>query len=156
MISLDVILFYLFGGAEVARSSADGHTLLFTSDSSITSNPHLFKKASFDPIKELAPVTQIIDLHQMVVVHPSAPIGRDFGKFPRSRRNCHRVVRRIWCGSVEDLPAVVGDHQPCVEEAHERRSLLARQVLAPGGARSVSARRAVYVGLGPAAVAARG
>jgi tripartite-type tricarboxylate transporter receptor subunit TctC len=61
----------MIGGAEVARSPADGQTLLLTSDSSITSNPHLFKKMSYDPIKELAPVTQLIDLHQFVLVHPS-------------------------------------------------------------------------------------
>jgi tripartite-type tricarboxylate transporter receptor subunit TctC len=61
----------MIGGAEVARSQADGYTLLFTSDSSITSNPHLFKKMSYDPIKELAPVTQLIDLHQFVLVNPS-------------------------------------------------------------------------------------
>jgi tripartite-type tricarboxylate transporter receptor subunit TctC len=61
----------MIGGAEVARSPADGHTLFFTSDSSITSNPHLFKKMSYDPIKELAPVTQLIDLHQFVLVNPS-------------------------------------------------------------------------------------
>jgi tripartite-type tricarboxylate transporter receptor subunit TctC len=61
----------MIGGAEVARAAPDGHTLLFTSDSSITSNPHLFKKMSYDPIKELAPITQLIDLHQFVLVHPS-------------------------------------------------------------------------------------
>jgi tripartite-type tricarboxylate transporter receptor subunit TctC len=61
----------MIGGAEVARAAPDGHTLLFTSDSSITSNPHLFKKMSYDPIKELAPVTQLIDLHQFVLVNPS-------------------------------------------------------------------------------------
>jgi tripartite-type tricarboxylate transporter receptor subunit TctC len=61
----------MIGGAEVARATPDGHTLFFTSDSSITSNPHLFKKMLYDPIKELAPVTQLIDLHQFVLVHPS-------------------------------------------------------------------------------------
>lgn len=61
----------MIGGESVARSAADGYTLFFTTDSSITSNPHLFKKPSFDPIRDLAPITQLIDLHQMVVVHPS-------------------------------------------------------------------------------------
>ena len=65
----------MIGGEFVARAPADGYTLLFTSDSSITSNPFLFKSASFDPIKDLAPVTQLIDLHQMVVVHPSVLAG---------------------------------------------------------------------------------
>ncbi len=63
----------MLGGDTVARATADGHTLFFTSDSSITSNPHLFKKMPFDPIVDLAPVTQVADLHQMVVVHPSVP-----------------------------------------------------------------------------------
>jgi tripartite-type tricarboxylate transporter receptor subunit TctC len=61
----------MIAGADVARASADGHTLFFTTDSSITSNPHLFKKMMYDPIKELTGVTQLIDLHQLVLVHPS-------------------------------------------------------------------------------------
>jgi tripartite-type tricarboxylate transporter receptor subunit TctC len=61
----------MIGGEAVARAAADGHTLLLTSDSSITSNPHLYPKMPFDPIRDLAPVTQLIDLHQMVVAHPS-------------------------------------------------------------------------------------
>ena len=59
------------GGDNVAKSAPDGHTLLLTSDQSITSNPHLYPKMPFDPIKDLAPVTQLIDLHQMVIAHPS-------------------------------------------------------------------------------------
>ncbi|MGN6459601.1 MAG: Bug family tripartite tricarboxylate transporter substrate binding protein [Pseudolabrys sp.] len=63
----------MIGGETVVRSAPDGYTLLLTSDSSITSNPFLFKKMNYDPVKDLAPVTQLIDLHQMVVVHPSVP-----------------------------------------------------------------------------------
>ncbi|MGE0314027.1 MAG: Bug family tripartite tricarboxylate transporter substrate binding protein [Lautropia sp.] len=61
----------IIGTDFVAKAAPDGHTLLFTSDSSITSNPHLYAKLPFDPMKDLVPVTQLIDLYQMVVVHPS-------------------------------------------------------------------------------------
>jgi tripartite-type tricarboxylate transporter receptor subunit TctC len=61
----------IIGGEAVVKAPADGYTLFFTTDSSITSNPHLYKNMPFDPIKDLAPVTQLIDLHQMVVIHPS-------------------------------------------------------------------------------------
>jgi tripartite-type tricarboxylate transporter receptor subunit TctC len=63
----------MIGGEAVARAPADGYTLLLTSDSSITSNPFLFPKANFDPVKDLAPITQLIELNQIVVVHPSVP-----------------------------------------------------------------------------------
>ncbi len=63
----------IIGSDFVAKAAPDGLTLLFTSDSSITSNPHLYPKMPFDPVKDLAPVTQLIDLFQMVVAHPSVP-----------------------------------------------------------------------------------
>ena len=65
----------IIGSDFVAKAAPDGLTLLFTSDSSITSNPHLYPKMPFDPVKDLAPVTQLIDLFQMVVAHPSVPAG---------------------------------------------------------------------------------
>ncbi|MGV3632811.1 MAG: Bug family tripartite tricarboxylate transporter substrate binding protein [Pseudorhodoplanes sp.] len=63
----------MIGGEFVARAPADGYTLLLTSDSSITSNPFLFPNAKFDPVKDLAPITQLIELNQLVVLHPSVP-----------------------------------------------------------------------------------
>ncbi len=63
-------------GAQMVKNAApDGHTLLFTTDSTITSNPYLFKSLPYDPIKDFAPITQLIDLHMMVVVHPSISAG---------------------------------------------------------------------------------
>jgi tripartite-type tricarboxylate transporter receptor subunit TctC len=61
----------IIGTEQVINAPADGHTLLFTSDSTVTSNPHLFKKLSYDPIKQLAPVTQLVELIQMVLVNKS-------------------------------------------------------------------------------------
>jgi tripartite-type tricarboxylate transporter receptor subunit TctC len=63
----------MIGGEMVARSPPDGYTLLVTSDSTITSNPFLYKKQLFDPATALTSVTQLIDMAQMVVLHPSIP-----------------------------------------------------------------------------------
>jgi tripartite-type tricarboxylate transporter receptor subunit TctC len=47
------------GGAEAARSPADGYTVLCTGNATHISNPFLYANQGFDPEKELAPVTAI-------------------------------------------------------------------------------------------------
>ena len=61
------------GAAEVAKAPPDGHTLLLTLFSIVTSNPHLYDKLPFDPLKDFAPVTAIATTDSVVVVHPSVP-----------------------------------------------------------------------------------
>lgn len=61
-------------GAEiVAKSSPDGYTVLVTLDTTMTVNPTLYRKLSFDPLKDFAPVTQAVSSMMVVVVHPSLP-----------------------------------------------------------------------------------
>jgi tripartite-type tricarboxylate transporter receptor subunit TctC len=55
----------------VAKAPGDGHTLLVTADNSITSNPHLIRALPHDPMRDLAPVSLLVEVHQMVLVHPS-------------------------------------------------------------------------------------
>jgi tripartite-type tricarboxylate transporter receptor subunit TctC len=44
----------------VAHSAADGYTLLLTSGSLYTVNPHLYTKMSLDPFKDLLPVASLV------------------------------------------------------------------------------------------------
>jgi tripartite-type tricarboxylate transporter receptor subunit TctC len=64
----------MIGGKNVAGAPPDGYALLFTTDSTITSNPFLFTGAGFDPVKELAPITQLVDLHQFVLANPTVKV----------------------------------------------------------------------------------
>jgi tripartite-type tricarboxylate transporter receptor subunit TctC len=57
------------GADAVVRAAPDGHTLMLTADNTITSNPHLFRNLPHDPIRDLAPVTHLVDVHQMVVIN---------------------------------------------------------------------------------------
>ena len=60
-------------GAEiVSRALPDGYTLLVTS-SLIAVSTTVYKKLAFDPLKDLAPISQIASAPQLLVVHPSVP-----------------------------------------------------------------------------------
>ena len=58
-------------GAEAARSAPDGLTLFMTTSGINAINPVLYAKMPFDPIKDLAPVSALVSLSTVLVVHPS-------------------------------------------------------------------------------------
>ncbi len=58
-----------------AKSTADGHTLLFTPSGSHTVNPSLFKKLPYDTIKDFAPITLAAWVSNMIVTHPTSPLN---------------------------------------------------------------------------------
>jgi tripartite-type tricarboxylate transporter receptor subunit TctC len=60
-------------GEAVARSPADGHTLLLGNDSLFVINPHLYAKMPFDPLKDLAPVASLVSNGFFMAVNPSVP-----------------------------------------------------------------------------------
>jgi tripartite-type tricarboxylate transporter receptor subunit TctC len=61
------------GTEAVARSSNDGHTLLFTGAGFVT-NPSLYKKVPYDPIKDFEPISLMALGPNVLVVHPSLPV----------------------------------------------------------------------------------
>jgi tripartite-type tricarboxylate transporter receptor subunit TctC len=61
------------GSQLAARSAPDGYTLLITSSAPIVINPHVYPKMPYDPQKDLAPVTNLLRVPLVLVVHPSTP-----------------------------------------------------------------------------------
>ena len=62
----------MIGSEHVVRSAPDGYTLLIA-PSPLVIIPSLYRKLRFDPIKDLAPVSKLIVIPQMLVAHPSLP-----------------------------------------------------------------------------------
>ena len=60
------------GTNTVARAKPDGYTLLFSTDQSITAT-YFVKDIGYDPLKDLAPITLVTDVSQIVIAHPSLP-----------------------------------------------------------------------------------
>jgi len=75
------------GTDTVAKAAPDGHTLLAVFDSFV-SNPHVFRNAPYDVVKDFAPVTMMIRGPQLVVVHPGLGVKAfgDFLALAKSRR----------------------------------------------------------------------
>ncbi|HWL29403.1 MAG TPA: tripartite tricarboxylate transporter substrate binding protein [Burkholderiaceae bacterium] len=62
------------GTALAARAQPDGYTILITTNGPLVANPMLFKKITFDPKKDFAPVSLVTYLPNILAVHPSVPV----------------------------------------------------------------------------------
>jgi tripartite-type tricarboxylate transporter receptor subunit TctC len=58
---------------DVARATADGHTLFYTSLLTHTQNPHLLAKLPYDPFRDFTPITLFVHSGTVLVAHPSLP-----------------------------------------------------------------------------------
>jgi tripartite-type tricarboxylate transporter receptor subunit TctC len=59
------------GGAEAARANPDGYTIFMTTSGIQAINPVLYAKMPFDPNKDLIPVSALVSLNNVLVLHPS-------------------------------------------------------------------------------------
>ena len=60
-------------GAEyTVRQAPDGYTIVLCSPS-IAISPSLYKKLNYDPVKDLAPISLVASIPNLLVVHPSVP-----------------------------------------------------------------------------------
>lgn len=69
----------VIGSAMVARARPDGYTLLFSHVGPITISPALQRDMPYDPVKDLAPITQVVSAPLVLVVRPQLPI-HDLGE----------------------------------------------------------------------------
>lgn len=61
------------GNQWVAKAKPDGYTLLLAYSGYQVGNPHLFKKAGWDPIKDFTPVAMLTRAPQVVAARPTLP-----------------------------------------------------------------------------------
>lgn len=61
-------------GTELAaRSAPDGYTLALLVNHTFSSNPHLYAKLPYDPVRDFAPIIDLAGYDSALVVHPSVP-----------------------------------------------------------------------------------
>jgi tripartite-type tricarboxylate transporter receptor subunit TctC len=62
----------ILGMETAARAAPDGYTLVYAPVSSLTGNQFIYKKLSYDPIRDFAPITQTVANPLGPVVNPAA------------------------------------------------------------------------------------
>jgi tripartite-type tricarboxylate transporter receptor subunit TctC len=61
-------------GVEVAvKANPDGYTFLLGNVGTMAINPNYYVKFPYRPLKDLIPITQVVDVPGCIVVHPSLP-----------------------------------------------------------------------------------
>jgi len=56
-----------------AKSPPDGYTLLAAPNGNLVVNPHMYSKLAYDVFKDLAPVTRIAAVHNVLVINAEVP-----------------------------------------------------------------------------------
>ena len=62
----------ILGMEAVAKALPDGYTLVYAPVSALTGNPFIYKKLSYDPLRDFAPITQTVANPMGAVVNPSS------------------------------------------------------------------------------------
>jgi tripartite-type tricarboxylate transporter receptor subunit TctC len=62
----------ILGMETVAKAQPDGYTLVYAPVSALTGNPFIYKKLSYDPLRDFAPITQTVANPLGAVVSPTS------------------------------------------------------------------------------------
>ena len=62
----------VIGVALAAKSAPDGYTIVIT-PAALATNPSMFIKLPFDTLRDLAPISRLVEGPSMLIVHPSVP-----------------------------------------------------------------------------------
>ena len=75
-------------GDMAAKSAPDGYTLFHGPDNVFMSNPHVYGKMPFDPLKDLVPVASVSSNQLVLAVHPSVRANtlREFVELARATK----------------------------------------------------------------------
>jgi tripartite-type tricarboxylate transporter receptor subunit TctC len=64
----------IIGAEQVAKSPADGYTLLMGGNSALVINPSLYETLPFDPVKDFAPISQVFIAANVLAVPSDVPV----------------------------------------------------------------------------------
>jgi len=63
------------GAAACKNADPDGYTFCLLTASTVSLNPFLYTNLSYEPRKDLAPLTNVVFGQQVIILHPSVPVN---------------------------------------------------------------------------------
>jgi tripartite-type tricarboxylate transporter receptor subunit TctC len=118
-------------GEAVAKSPADGYTLLVGNDSLFVINAHMYKQMPFDPLKDLAPVASLVSNGFFLAVNPAVP-AKTFPEFVEYARKADPPIQYASGGNGSQ-------HHLTMERLKARAGFKAVHVPYKGGAPATTA-----------------
>jgi tripartite-type tricarboxylate transporter receptor subunit TctC len=106
-------------GDAAAKADPDGYTILHGPDNMFIANPHLYAKMTFDPLKDLVPITSLVANQMVLAVHPSVPAQsfKDFVELAR-RTDPPLFYASIGIGSQHHLAMEMLKQQAGIQLTH--------------------------------------
>jgi len=95
----------IIAAQHVARAVPDGYTVLITTNTTQTANPHLFRKLPYNPLTDFQPVTALGRGGQVLVVRADAKY-KDLGELIRQARS---IPGKLTFGSGNSSSRVAGE-----------------------------------------------
>lgn len=77
----------IIAAQDVAKSPADGYSYLLASDAVFSLNAFLYSKLPYDPVKDFAPVSKLVNANLMLVARPDFQAGTVRGLIDAARNN---------------------------------------------------------------------
>src|SRR5262244_2932123 len=95
------------GSKEAAQAEPDGYTLLYSSVSGLVLAPLLQKNAGYDPLTSYDPIALVAQSSNILVVHPSVPVGSVQELVAYAKANPGKV--NFSSGGIGVLPHLIGE-----------------------------------------------
>ena len=86
----------IIGAMAVVKAEPDGHTLLYTLTLTVASNPYLFRKLPYDPIRDFTPITYACNGPTVLAVSTSLPVNNVGELIEHARKNPGKLNFGSW------------------------------------------------------------
>jgi len=86
----------IIGAMAVVKAEPDGHTLLYTLTLTVASNPHLFSKLPYDPVRDFTPITYACNTPTVLAVSTALPVNNVRELIEHARKNPGKLNFGSW------------------------------------------------------------